>query len=74
MVKGSIILNTESQGVIYFSIDQLMKQEEQLQAKDHKTLCDQQPSGYRVIRLFTDSSDGDLCLISESESENKTSI
>ena len=68
MVKGSIILNTESQGVIYFSIDQLMKQEEQLQAKDHKTLCDQQPRGYRVTKLLTDSSDGDLCIMSESES------
>ena len=52
-----------------------MEEEEQLQAKDYKTLGDQQPSGNRVTRLIADSSDkGDLYVMSESESENKTRI
>ena len=49
--------------------EHLMEEEEQLQAKDYKTLGDQQPSGYRVNRLFTDSADEDLCIMAESESE-----
>ena len=65
-MKGNILLNTESQGVIFFSIDQLMGEEEQLQAKDYKNIVNQQPSGYQVTKLLTDSSDS-LCIMSESE-------
>ena len=74
MANDSIILNTESQGVIYFSTDQLMRKSVQLSASDYKTLGDKHPSGYSVARLLTDSSNEKIYILSESEKENKTSI